>query len=168
MGLSMHAASVPVFARMLRQLAGILAKAAAHAGSAGIDPAALLAGRLAPDMYPLLKQVQVAADAAVDGAARLARAEPPAFADDERTFADLASRVGRAVAFIESLDPSRFEGSEDRPVSWQARGATIAVDGRAYLLNHAMPKFYFHLATAYAILRREGVPLRKGDYMGKA
>jgi hypothetical protein len=168
MSIPLHQACVPVFLRMLRNLAGILRKAADHAQAAGIDPAVLLASRLAPDMYPLLKQVQVAVDAAVDAAARLAQAEAPAFADDERDFAALDGRVRRAIAYLESLEPARFEGSEGRTVSWTSRGTRISVDGRAYLLNHAMPKFFFHLTTAYAILRHEGVALRKGDFMGKA
>ena len=168
MSVSMHEVSVPVFVRMLANLARILEKAAAHAAATKTDPAALLASRLAPDMYPLLEQVRIAADAAVDGAARLAQVEPPAPADDGGSFAGLAARLRDAVGFLQSLEPTRFEGAEGRVVSWTARGATISVSGAAYLLNHAMPKFYFHLATAYAILRHEGVPLRKGDYMGKA
>ena len=168
MGISLHEASVPVFARMLRQLARIVGKAAAHAEAQDLDPDVLLASRLHPDMYPLLQQVQIACDAAVDGGARLAQAEAPAFAGDERDFPALAARIDRSIAFLESLDSARFEGAEDRVVSWSARGATISVGGKAYLLNHAMPKFYFHLTTAYAILRHDGVPLRKGDFMGKA
>ena len=167
MSLSIHEACVPVFARMLRNLARILEKAAAHAEPGKSDPAALLASRLHPDMYPLAQQVRIAVDAAVDGAARLAQAEPPPMGDGGETFAGLAARIGSAVAFLEALEPARFEGAEDRSVSWSARGATISVRGADYLLKHAMPKFYFHLTTAYAILRHEGVALRKGDYMGK-
>jgi hypothetical protein len=168
MSLSMHEASVPVFARMLRNLARILERAAAHAGSGTIDPAALLASRLAPDMYPLAEQVRIAVDAAVEGAARLAQAEAPAFAAAEESFPALRARIQAALAFLEALEPSRFEGARDRAVGWSSRGAAISVSGAQYLLNHAMPKFYFHLTAAYAILRHEGVPLRKGDYMGKA
>jgi len=164
----LYETSVPVFVRMLGQLARILDKAAADAAARNIDPAALLASRLAPDMYPLVKQVQVATDAAVDGAARLAGVEPPAFEETERTFAELVARVRRAVVFLEALGPGDFEGAEERVVSWKARDATIAVKGTPYLLNHAMPKFYFHVTMAYAILRHEGVALRKGDFMGKA
>lgn len=167
MSLSIHEACVPVFVRMLRNLAGILEKGAAHAAAAKADPAALLSGRLHPDMYPLAKQVRIAVDAAVDGAARLARVDPPALDDGGETFAALAARIGSALAFLEALEPARFEGAEDRTVGWTARGATISVRGADYLLKHAMPKFYFHLTTAYAILRHEGVALKKGDYMGK-
>lgn len=168
MSLSIHEVSVPVFARMLQRLAGILEKAAAHAPAAGGDPDRLLSSRLAPDMYPLAEQVRIAVDAATDGAARLARVEPPAFTEAEESFPALQARIREALAFLHSLDPPRFEGAEERVVSWTSRGAAISVTGTQYLLNHAMPKFYFHLATAYAILRHEGVALRKGDFMGKA
>lgn len=167
MSLSIHEACVPVFVRMLRNLAGILEKAAAHADAGKADPTALLASRLHPDMYPLAEQVRIAVDAAVDGAARLAQADPPAIDGGGETLAGLAARIGSAIAFLESLEPARFDGAEERPVSWSARGATISVRGADYLLKHAMPKFYFHLTTAYAILRHEGVALKKGDYMGK-
>src|SRR5512139_1136262 len=113
MSLSLHEASVPVFARMLRQLARIVGKAAAHAEEQDLDPEVLLASRLHPDMYPLLQQVQIACDAAVDGAARLAQAEAPAFPGDERDFPALVARIDRSIAFLESLDPVRFEGAED-------------------------------------------------------
>jgi hypothetical protein len=168
MNTPLYEVSVPVFIRMLRQLERILDKAAADAAARNVDPAALLASRLAPDMYPLMKQVQVATDAAVDGAARLAGVEPPAFDESERTFAELAARVRRAVAFLETLGPGHFGGAEERVVSWKARDAVISVKGTPYRLNHALPKFYFHVTMAYAILRHEGVALRKGDFMGKA
>jgi hypothetical protein len=168
MSLSIHEACVPVFVRMLRNLARILEKAATHADSGKADPAALLASRLHPDMYPLAQQARIAIDAAVGGAASLAQVEPPAFAEAEDSFAALQDRIRRAIAFLVALDPSRFEGAEGRAVSWSHRGTAISVGGAQYLLNHAMPKFYFHVTTAYAILRHEGVPLKKGDYMGKA
>jgi hypothetical protein len=167
MSLTIHQATIPVFVRMLGQLSRILAKGAAHAEAMEIEPAVLLESRLHADMYPLLKQAQIATDAAVDAAARLAQVDPPAFADDERSFAELEARIRRVVAFLESIDPARFEGAGERTVSWTARGTTISVKGATYLLDHAMPKFYFHVTTAYAILRHDGVPLRKGDFMGK-
>lgn len=163
-----YESSVPVFVRMLGQLARILEKGAAHAEARKIEPAVLLAARLYPDMYPLVKQVQIATDAAVDGAARLAQAQPPAFDETERSFPELLARIRRAIEFLEGLEPARFAGAEERVVSWTARGATISLKGMPYLLNHAMPKFYFHVTTAYAILRHNGVELRKGDFMGKA
>jgi len=168
MSLSIHEISVPVFVRMLEHLAGILDKASAHAGAGNADPAALLASRLASDMYPLVEQVRIAVDAATDGAARLAQVEPPAFAGAEESFPALQARIQGARAFLPAHESARFEGAERRAVSWSFRGGTISVSGAQYLLNHAMPKFYFHVTTAYAILRHEGVPLKKGDYMGKA
>lgn len=168
MSVSLHEASVPVFVRMLGNLCGILQKAAAHAEARKIDPGILLASRLFPDMYPLAKQVEIAADAAADTAACLAQVGPPAPAGDDRSIAGLIARLRATIAFLESLAPERFEGAEERSVSWTARGATITLKGAPYLFNHAMPKFYFHLTTAYAILRKDGVELRKGDFMGKA
>jgi uncharacterized protein len=164
----LYETSVPVFIRMLGQLAKILDKAAADAEARKIDPAALLACRLAADMYPLVKQVQIATDAAVDGAARLAGVEAPAFDDNERSFAELGTRIAKAISFLRTLGPEQFEDASERVVSWKARDATISVKGTPYLLNHALPKFYFHVTMVYAILRHEGVALRKGDFMGKA
>jgi hypothetical protein len=168
MGVSIHEASVPVFVRMLGNLRGILQKAQAHAEACKVDPAVLLGSRLFPDMYPLARQVVIAADAAADAGASLAQVPLPAWTNDEASFAGLEARLRATIAFLESLDPARFGGAEERPVSWTARGATVTVKGAAYLLNHAMPKFYFHLTTAYAILRKDGVALKKGDFMGKA
>jgi len=168
MSLSIYEVSVPVFVRMLGQLARILEKAAAHAEAGKADPAVLLASRLAPDMYPLVEQVRIAVDAAADAAATLAQAGRPVFEGADDSLPALQSRIRDAIAFLGALEPSRFEGAEDRAVSWTHRGTTISVGGTQYLLNHAMPKFYFHLTTAYAILRHEGVALRKGDFMGKA
>jgi hypothetical protein len=168
MSVTIYDSSVPVFVRMLGHLARILDKAAAHAEAGNADPAALLAGRLAPDMYPLVEQVRIAVDAATDGAARLAQVAPPAFADAEDSFPALQARIQGALAFLRALERAGFEGAEDRAVSWSFRGGAISVSGAQYLLNHAMPKFYFHATTAYAILRHEGVPLKKGDFMGKA
>ncbi|MBX3673645.1 MAG: DUF1993 domain-containing protein [Burkholderiales bacterium] len=168
MGISLYDASVPVFVRMLGRLAVIVDKAAAHAREKGGGEGALLGSRLQADMYPLADQVRIAVDAAVVGAAHLAGVEAPRFADDEASFADLSTRIAKGVAFLESLNAARFEGAEVRTVSWTARGQAITVGSVPYLLNHAMPKFYFHLSMAYAILRRDGVALKKGDFMGKA
>jgi hypothetical protein len=167
MNISMYEACVPVFARMLRNLQRILAKGAAHAEANGVDPALLLASRLHADMYPLAKQVQIAADAAMDGAARLVQREPPRWEDTEQSFADLDGRLAATITWLEALDPAAFVGAEDRMVVRQARGQTFETPGMTYLLHHALPKFYFHVTTTYAILRHEGVDLRKGDYMGK-
>lgn len=168
MGISLYDASVPVFVRMLGRLAVIVDKAAAHAQEKGRGEGELLGSRLQADMYPLADQVRIAVDAAVDGAARIAGVGAPRFADDETSFAELSARIANGVAFLESLEAARFEGAEARSVSWTARGQAVTVGSVAYLLNHAMPKFYFHLSMAYAILRRDGVALKKGDFMGKA
>lgn len=166
MNISMYQASVPVFARMLRNLAAILAKAEAHATERKIDPAVLLGCRLSPDMFPLVKQVQIASDGAKGGAARLAGVEVPSYPDEEKTFAELVERCNKTVKFLEGLDEKAFAGAEDRQVSWQTRSATKSMVGLAYLLNHVTPNFYFHVTTAYDILRHNGVPLGKRDFLG--
>lgn len=168
MNISMYHASVPVFIRMLGNLAAVLEKAAAHAEAKKIDPAVLVASRLYPDMFPLAKQVQIAADAAKGGAARLAQQEPPAFEDNEATFADLVARCRKTIAYLETLKPEQIDGSEDRTVTWKTRTATKSMQGMPYLLNHVAPNLYFHITTAYAILRHNGVEIGKGDFLGKS
>jgi hypothetical protein len=168
MNISMYQASVPVFIRMLDNLAAILEKAAAHAEARKIDSAVLVASRLYPDMFPLVKQVQIASDAAKGGAARLAQLEPPAFEDNEATLADLVARLRKTVDFLRTLRAEQIDGSEDRTVTWKTRTATKSMQGMPYLLNHVLPNLYFHVATAYAILRHNGVEIGKGDYLGRA
>ena len=148
MTLSMYQASVPVFIRMLDNLAAILEKAAAHAEAKKIDPAVLPASRLFPDMFPLVKQVQIAADAAKGGSARLAQQEPPAFEDSEATFADLVARIRKTTAYLQTLKSEQIDGSEDRTVTWSTRKATKSMQGMPYLLNHVLPNFYFHIAVS--------------------
>jgi hypothetical protein len=168
MKISMYLASVPTFTRVLGNLAAILEKAAAHAESKKLDPAVLVNARLYPDMFPLFKQVQIAADAAKGGAARLAGVEPPAYEDNETSFAELVARVRKTVSYLETLKPEQFEGSEDRTVTWQTRSATKSMQGMPYLLNHVLPNLYFHVTTAYGILRHNGVELGKGDFLGRS
>jgi len=144
----MYQASVPVFIRMLDNLAAILEKAAAHAEAKKIDPAVLPASRLFPDMFPLVKQVQIAADAAKGGSARLAQQEPPAFEDSEATFADLVARIRKTTAYLQTLKSEQIDGSEDRTVTWSTRKATKSMQGMPYLLNHVLPNFYFHIAVS--------------------
>jgi uncharacterized protein len=168
MNISMYQASVPVFIRMLDNLAAILEKAAAHAEARKIDPAVLVASRLYPDMFPLVKQVQIASDAAKGGAARLAQMEPPAYEDNEATLADLAARLRRTVDYLRTIKAEQVDGSEDRTVTWRTRTATKTMLGMPYLLNHALPNLYFHIATAYGILRHNGVEIGKGDYLGRS
>jgi uncharacterized protein len=168
MNISMYQASVPVFIRMLDNLAAILEKAAAHAEARKIDPAVLVASRLYPDMFPLVKQVQIASDAAKGGAARLAQMEPPAYEDNEATLADLVARLRRTVDYLRTIKAEQVDGSEDRTVTWKTRTATKTMLGMPYLLNHVLPNLYFHIATAYGILRHNGVEIGKGDYLGRS
>ena len=168
MTISMYQACVPTFIRVLDNLAAVLEKAAAHAEAKKIDPAVLIASRLYPDMFPLLKQVQIAADAAKGGAARLAQLEPPAYEDNETTFAELVARLRRTVAYLGTLKPEQIDGSEERTVTWKTRTATKSMQGMPYLLNHVLPNLFFHVTTAYAILRHNGVEIGKGDFLGRS
>jgi uncharacterized protein len=163
----MYQASVPVFIRALTSLAAVLAKAEAHAAARKIDPAVLPASRLFPDMFPLAKQVQIAADAAKGGAARLAQQTPPAFEDNELTLADLVERCRKTVAYLQTLEPGRIDGSEERVVTWKTRSAEKSMQGMPYLLHHVIPNLYFHVTTAYDILRHNGVEIGKQDFLGK-
>lgn len=166
MPLSMHQAAVPGFTRMLNALSSILDKAAAHAGSSGADPATLLQARLAPDMFPLVRQVQIATDHAKGATARLAGREAPKFEDTEATFDELKARIAKTIDFVGSVPASEIDGSEDRQITLTIGGNPMTFAGRVYLLHFALPNFYFHMTTAYDILRHEGVPLGKRDFMG--
>ncbi|WP_309645299.1 DUF1993 family protein [Phenylobacterium sp.] len=166
MPLSLHQASAPIFIRALKGLNTVLAKAAAHAEAKSFDPAALLQARLYPDMFPLIRQVQICTDFAKGAIARLAGEEPPAWADDEETFAGLIARVEKTAAYVGTFAPDRIDGSEDREITLVRRGQSSIVMGQSYLLDQAMPNFYFHLTTAYAILRHNGVEVGKKDYLG--
>ncbi|MEY4765868.1 MAG: hypothetical protein RI907_2541 [Pseudomonadota bacterium] len=162
----MHQASVPVLARGLRNLAEILRKAEAHCEAKKIDPQAFLQSRLYPDMFPLTRQVQIAGDMAKGAAARLAGAEVPSFPDTEASFAELLARIDRTVAFIEGFTAAQIDGSEQRPISIPLRDRTVSFDGQTYLTTWVLPNFYFHLTTAYALLRHGGVELGKRDFLG--
>jgi hypothetical protein len=168
MTLTIHQASVPVFTQGLKGLKGVLAKAAAHVDAKKLDPDALLKARLYPDMFPLLRQAQIATDFAKGCAARLAGEEVPAWDDVETSFDGLIARVDRAIAYVEGLDPAKFEGAEDRDITLVRRGETSVVKGLAYLQGQAQPNFFFHLTTAYAILRKNGVEIGKRDFLGPA
>jgi hypothetical protein len=158
--------AVPVFDAMLHNLSNLLDKAAAHAAAKHIDPAVLLQARLFPDMLPLVRQVQIAADDAKYGVARLTGVEAPVFADDEATFEALKARIERIRAFITGVPPERFEGAETRRVEVPIRAGARVFDGRTFLLRWAMPDFYFHVVTAYGLLRHNGVEVGKRDYLG--
>jgi hypothetical protein len=166
MPISMYQASVPVFIRMLNNLAAILEKAAAHAEAHKIDPAVLVSARLFPDMFPLSRQVQIAADIAKAGPSRLAGIAAPSFEDTEKTFPELIERCRKTVAYLETLQPGQVDGTEERSVTWPSRGGTRTMAGLPYLLNFILPNVYFHTATTYNILRHNGVELGKQDYLG--
>lgn len=167
MSLSMYHASVPVFKQLLDSLSIILEKAEAHAAAKKIDPNVLLQSRLYPDMLPLLRQVMIATDFTKGACARLAGADVPKFEDTETSFAELQARLAKTVAFIESLKPAQFEGSEARDITFSGRAGPRTLKGQIYLFNYALPQFFFHVATAYGILRHNGLEIGKLDYMGK-
>jgi uncharacterized protein len=163
----MYAASVPIFKQILGGLSAVLAKAEAHATAKSIDPNAFLQARLFPDMFALTRQVQVAADFAKGVCARLAGVEVPSMPDTEVTFAELQARIAAVIQFIESLDPALFEQAATREIITQpgtAREKKFA--GQSYLLNYGFPHFYFHVTTAYNLLRSGGVEVGKKDYIG--
>ena len=167
MTISMYAASVPVFQQMLGGLSGVLRKAEAHAAERKIDPNALLQARLYPDMFPLLRQVQVAADFAKSVSARLAGVEVPKMEDSELTFADLQARIAKTLAFIGGLAAADIDVASDRQIVTQAGTPKEKIfTGQSYLLNYGLPHFFFHTTTAYAILRHNGVEVGKKDYVG--
>jgi len=166
MTLSMHQASAPRFARMLRNLSAILGKAQAHCEAKKLDAAALTGYRLYPDMFAFTRQVQIACDQAKGAMARLAGVEPPKHEDTEQTFAELQARIAKALDFVESVKPAQLEGSEAREIVLKLRSGELKFKGVDYLFNHAYPNFYFHVTTAYAILRHNGVELGKKDFVG--
>src|ERR1700731_2591461 len=165
MSLTMHTATVPTCSRALNNLAAILEKAAAHAEARKIDPAVLLSTRLFPDMLPLAVQIHIANDIAQSGAARLAGAEVPTFEAKERTVAEWVAATRGTIAYLESLEPAQFEGAEDRTVTWQTRSSTKNMQGTPYLFNHVLPNVFFHVTTAYDILRQSGLQIGKADYL---
>ena len=162
----MYQASAPRFVNMLNNLSALLDKAEAHAQSKKIDPAALTAFRLYPDMFPLTRQVQIACDAAKGAVARLAGREIPKHEDTEQTFADLKARIAKTVEFIRSVPAREIDGSEDRAVTLKLRGQDTTFKGADFLLAFAWPNFYFHVTTAYNILRHNGVEIGKRDFLG--
>jgi len=166
MTISMYQASAPRFARMLRNLAAILAKAQAHVDAKKLDAAALTSYRLFPDMFPLTRQVQIACDQAKGAVARLAGVEPPKHEDTEQTFADLQARIAKALDYVESVKAAQIDGSEAREVVLKLRAGELRLKGLDYLFSHAYPNFYFHVTTAYNILRHNGVELGKKDFVG--
>lgn len=166
MPVSMSHLSTPAFERGLNALSAILHKAEAHASAKKIDEAVFMQARLAPDMRPLTAQIQMASDSAKGAVARLAGQDVPSFADDETTFAALQERIAKTLAAIRAVPAAAIDGSETRTVTLKTRTGSQDFDGQTYLLGFALPNFYFHVTTAYAILRHNGVELGKLDYIG--
>ncbi|MGZ4992109.1 MAG: DUF1993 domain-containing protein [Methylobacter sp.] len=167
MSLTMYQASIPAFVRMLGNLSAILDKAAAHAEAKKIDPAVFINARLAPDMFPLSRQIQIATDMVKGCAARLAGIEVPRYEDNETTFAELQARIDKTKAFIQSVNASQIDGSEERQITLKFGSRELSFLGQAYLLDFVLPNFHFHLSMTYAILRHNDVEIGKKDYIGE-
>ncbi len=166
MTLSMYQASIPVFIRVLGNLSKILDKGFAFAETKKIDPGVLINARLAPDMFPLSRQVQIATDGVKGCAARLAGIEVPSYLDNETTFPELQARIKKTVDFVNTVNPSQIDGSEERIVTLKVRNRELTFKGQPYLLHYVLPNLFFHTTTAYAILRHNGVEVGKLDYLG--
>jgi uncharacterized protein len=166
MTISMYQASAPRFVNMLKNLAAILDKGQAYADAKKLDHKVLTGDRLFPDMLPLTRQVQIACDSAKGAMARLAGVEIPKHEDVEQTFPELKARVATTIAFIETFKPAQIDGSEDKQISLKTRGQDTTFKGMQFLLGFAYPNFYFHVTTAYDILRHNGVELGKWDFLG--
>lgn len=163
----MYQYCIPPLKRALTNLAAILQKGEAFAEARKIEPSVLLNARLAPDMYPLIKQVQIATDMSKGAAARLADVEIPKFDDNETTFGELFARIEKTIAFLDSIQPEQFAGAETREVTLHIREVELKFSGQDYWLNWAQPNVYFHITTAYNILRHNGVSLGKRDFLGQ-
>jgi hypothetical protein len=167
MSLSMYQASTPYFLRMLGNLSKILEKAEAYAVAKKIDPQVLINARLAPDMFPLSRQIQIAADMVKGCAARLAGIEVPSYPDTENTFPELQARIAKTISFLQSVKAGQIDGSENRTVILKTRGKEVNFRGQDYVFGFVIPNFYFHLTAAYAILRHNGLDIGKMDYIGE-
>lgn len=167
MAVSMYQISVPVFTRMLTNLIVLLEKAATYCEEKKIDPAALINYRLFPDMFTFAKQVQIATDAARNGSAYLAGAEPLKFDNTEQTFAELIERIRKTIEFVNTFTPGQIDGTEEKEVQIKRGETTVTYKGQEYLLNRVLPNFYFHITTAYDILRHNGLELGKRDFLGQ-
>ncbi len=167
MSISMHSASVPVFSAMLKNLAHVLAKGEANASERKIEPVVFLNARLAPDMLTLTRQVQIATDHAKGAPARLSGRDPLKLEDNEASFAELQARLQKVQDYLASFSAADIDGSEERPIVLKIGGQDMTLAGMQYLLHFAMPNFYFHVTTAYDILRHNGVPVGKADFFGR-
>ena len=165
MTISMYQASVPAFLQILTAMSKIIDKAIAHAAARKIDQANFLNARLAPDMFTLTRQIQMAADFAKNTTARLAGVEIPRFEDNEKSFEELKARIAKTIDFVKGLKPEQIDGTENKDISFPIGGQPMNFKGQAYLVSFALPNFYFHATAAYAILRHCGVKLAKGDFL---
>ena len=163
----MYQASAPRFANILRNLSAIIEKAEAHCAAKKIEPTVLTSDRLFPDMFPFTRQVQIACDTAKGAVARLAGVDIPKHEDTEQTFAELKARIAKTIDFVESISAAKIEGSDDKEIVLQMRSGERRFKGMQYLLGHAYPNFYFHVTTAYNVLRHNGVEVGKADFIGK-
>ena len=166
MTLSMYEASAPRFANTLKNLSAILGKAQSHCEARKIDPFVLTSARLYPDMFARARQVQIACDTAKGAAARLAGVEIPKHEDTEKSFEELQARIAKTLDFIASVTPAQIDGTEDKEIVLKLQGNDVKFRGMQYLLGFAWPNFYFHAATAYDILRHNGVEIGKRDFIG--
>ena len=166
MTISMYQSSIPVFIHNLTNLSAILQKTADHAEVKKIEPSVFINARLFPDMLPLIRQVQIASDACKASAARLAEIEIPSFEDNEINFADLQERISKTIKFLHTIKPEQIDGKEELQISYFQHGKDRNFVGLPYLLNWALPNLFFHITTAYAILRHSGVEIGKKDYLG--
>jgi len=166
MAMSMYQASIPQFTKMLSNLSNILKKGEEFAKAKNIDDAVLVGSRLAADMFPLAKQVQIACDQVKNGMARLAGVEPPKFDDNESTFTELQERIAKTIAFAKSIKPEQVDGTEAKEIKFSIREWNFEFVGDQYLMTWIIPNFYFHVTTAYNILRHNGVEIGKSDFLG--
>ena len=167
MTISMYQASVPCFVRTLGNLSAILDKAQAHVDAKKLDATALTSCRLFPDMLPMTRQVQIACDAAKGLVARLSGLENPVHEDTEKTLVELQARIAKTLAFVQSVTPAQLDGTEEKDIVVKRGDTETHYKGMQYLLGNALPNFYFHVTTAYNILRHNGVEIGKRDYLGK-
>jgi uncharacterized protein len=167
MTISLYQSSVPIFVQFLTSLSAVLDKAAAYAEAKKVEPSVLLNTRLAPDMFPLVRQVRMATDHAVNACGRLAGVDMPSFSNSETTIPELKDRIAKTIDFIKGLKPAQIDGNEDKEIKITfPSGATREFTGQSLLLNNSLPNFYFHCTTAYDILRHCGLELGKRDFMG--
>ena len=166
MTISMYQASVPVCTRALNNLIAILGKAKAHAEAKKIEPDVFVSCRLIADMHPLSRQIQIASDVAKNGIARLAGVEPPPFPDEEKTLAELVERLEKTVKYLETFKPAQIDGQEDRTITLKLGSNTMEFKGLPFLLTFILPNLFFHVTTAYDILRENGVDIGKRDFIG--